>query len=70
MASFIGGGGPSKGDKTALKKAEVKLSASMACHASMSAVDHIGEVVKQAGSGSIWEKSRIHRQVIFNYISI
>jgi hypothetical protein len=26
----------------------------MACHASISSVDHVGEIIKESGSGSVW----------------
>ncbi len=46
---------------SAVKEAEIKLAVSMVCHASVSAVDHVGEVVKESGSGSVWADCRLHR---------
>ena len=43
------------------KKAEIQLAAAVACHASMSAVHHIGEIITNNGHGSTWESSRTHR---------
>ena len=47
--------------KISEKKAEIKMAACMASHASISCVDHTGEIIKEFGVGSSWEKSRLHR---------
>lgn len=39
----------------------MKLAVLVACHASTRAVDHIGEVVRDLGKGSLLEKLRLHR---------
>lgn len=47
-------------DKT-LKKAELQLAMAVACHSSIAAIDHIGQIVKINGSGSPLERLKLHR---------
>jgi hypothetical protein len=62
-----------KEKSSALKEAEIKLVASMACHASISSVDHVGEVIKESGTGSVWADCCLHQSkcaaLIKNFIS-
>ena len=46
--------------KTSKKRAEIKIAACMASHASLSCINHTGEVIKEFGVGSSWEKLRLH----------
>jgi hypothetical protein len=48
-----------KEKSAALKDAEIRLSVSIACHSSISTV-HVGEIVKESGSGSVWADCRLH----------
>lgn len=45
----------------ALKAAEVRLSAAVCCHTSISAIDHFGEVIQTAAKGSVLEDLHLHR---------
>ena len=47
--------------KTSEKRAEIKIAACMASHASLSCINHTGEIIKEFGVGSSWEKLRLHR---------
>jgi hypothetical protein len=54
-----------KGDnlkkKDELKDAELVLAASVCCHTSTTAIDHIGEIVQRHSTGSVMEGLRLHR---------
>jgi len=44
-----------------IKKAEIRLAVSVACHTAIKSVDHIAEIVKSEGTGSVWENTKLHR---------
>ena len=44
-----------------VKELELKLAALVCCHSSISAIDHIGELIQSSGKGTKLEKIRIHR---------
>jgi len=44
-----------------VKKLELKLAAMAVCHTSFNAMDHIGEILKEQGKGSTFEKVKLHR---------
>ena len=46
---------------TKLKVIEVKLAASVCCHMSLVAFDHVGELIREGGKGSILEDLKLHR---------
>ena len=46
---------------TELKVIEVKLAASVCCHMSFVAFDHVGELIREGGKGSILEDLKLHR---------
>ena len=50
-----------RGAKVSEKKPEIMLATAIACHASFSCIDHTHDVIKKYGTGSTWEKSRMHR---------
>ncbi len=60
-------------DSVPVKKAEIMLAAQVACHNSLRSIDHLSEIVKDNGKGSVLEKIRIHRSkcgiVVKNIIS-
>ena len=43
------------------KKLELKMAAFAACHSSYRAMDHLSELVSEAGEGSMFEKVKLHR---------
>ena len=43
-----------------VKKAELHLAAAIACHSSVTAIDHLGEIITQYGSGSVWGNMKLH----------
>ncbi len=49
----------SKADK--MMTAELELASAVCCHTSINSIDHLGELVKKHGSGSILEHIRLHR---------
>ena len=55
------------------KKADIELSLAIACHSSIRALDHIGDVMKRHGEKSTLGKLRLHRtkcaSIIKNIIS-
>ena len=55
--------GPSKTSNSprALKKAELQLAVMVCCHSSISAIDHISEVIKENAVGSKLENIQLHR---------
>ncbi|KAK6168647.1 hypothetical protein SNE40_019839 [Patella caerulea] len=44
-----------------VKCAEIQMAVSMACHCSISAIDHIGEIVGKYGQGSTLQKMQLHK---------
>lgn len=44
-----------------VKRAEMKLAVFITMHASIQAVDHLGELLSELGTGSVLEKLRCHR---------
>ncbi|XP_059083918.1 uncharacterized protein LOC131881156 [Tigriopus californicus] len=51
----------SKQNKDEVRNAEIQLAASVCCHTSIRAIDHIGEMMQKHGKGSIFEELRLHR---------
>ncbi len=44
-----------------VKVAEIELAVCTACHCALHTIDHLGEVVKKNGKGSVLEKVKLHR---------
>ena len=44
-----------------VKRLELKLAVMTVCHTSFNAIDHIGEILKEEGKGSTFEKIKLHR---------
>ncbi|GFO22339.1 Zinc finger mym-type protein 1 [Plakobranchus ocellatus] len=51
-----------------VKSAELQLAAAMACHCSISAIDHLGEIIVKYGQGSTIGNIKIHRTKCANLI--
>ncbi|GFO11546.1 Zinc finger mym-type protein 1 [Plakobranchus ocellatus] len=51
-----------------VKSAKLQLAAAMACHCSISAIDHLGEIIVKYGQGSTIGNIKIHRTKCANLI--
>ena len=56
-----------------VKKAEIELAVTMACHSAIMTIDHLGEVITKNGKGSKLEKIKLHRRkctkIIMNVVA-
>ena len=56
-----------------VKKAEIELAVTMACHYAIMTLDHLGEVITKNGKGSKLEKIQLHRRkctkIIMNVVA-
>ncbi|KAK3918936.1 Zinc finger protein 862 [Frankliniella fusca] len=65
--------GAKQSEKEQRKIKDIKLSAYTACHTSIKAIDHLGELLKSIGTGSGLQNLRLHRtkcsKIIINVIA-
>ena len=60
MINFTSAPRPSHKVDNGVKKSELHLAASIACHSSVQSIDHLGEIISQHGRGSVWENTKLH----------
>lgn len=68
---FISGANVSEKEKRKIN--DIKVSAYIACHTSIKAVDHLGELLKSIADGSILSSLKLHRtkcsKIILNVLA-